>query len=155
MVTFTSVNASSGADRYDGRVAGVSALACGSEVGGDVDVPRGLLSELQRDQVEEIEVRVNVPHQVEAGDYEIVLDVFSEEAYPDSAGRPTRLRDSVTLTITVNEFHDMQIWLDPFVESDVKTTAPGRTVRFNLNVTNNGNVPDTPTLHNHTKKGDH
>jgi len=150
VVPFTTVNEGNGADRYDIRVARVSALASGSDVLWDVDVPRGLLSELQRDQVEEIEVRVNVPHQVEAGDYEIVLDVFSEEAYPDSAGRPTRLRDSVTLTITVNEFHDMQIWLDPFVESDVKTTAPGRTVRFNLNVTNNGNVADRATLHNHT-----
>jgi hypothetical protein len=87
---------------------------------------------------------------VTAGNYEIVLDVFSEESYPDSAGRPTRLRDSITLSIAVNEFHDMQLLLDPFVESDVKTTAPGRTVRFNLNVTNNGNVPDRATLHNHT-----
>ena len=94
--------------------------------------------------------RVNVPEQVAAGDYEVVIDVFSEEAYPDAGGRSTRLRDTITLSISVNEFHDMRLWLDPFVESDVKTTAPGRIVRFNLNVTNNGNVADRATLHNHT-----
>jgi len=150
VVPLTTVNDGNGADRYDVRVARVTDLSSSSDVLWDVDVPRGVLSELQRDQSETIEVRVNVPKQVEAGDYEIVLDVFSEEAYPDNLGRPTRLRDSITLTITVNEFHDMQIWLDPFVESDVKTTAPGRTVRFNLNVTNNGNVVDRATLFNHT-----
>jgi uncharacterized membrane protein len=149
-VPIITTNLGNGADRYDIRVARVTDLATGVETLWDVDVPRGILSELQRGDAENISVTVNVPLMVEAGDYEIVLDVFSEESYPDAAGRPTRLRDSMTLKITVNEFHDMQLLLDPFVESDVKTTAPGRTVRFNLNVTNNGNVPDRATLHNHT-----
>jgi len=149
-VPIITTNNGNGADRYDVRVARVTDLASGVEVLWDVDVPRGILSELQRGDSENITVSVNVPLMVTAGNYEIVLDVFSEESYPDSAGRPTRLRDSITLSIAVNEFHDMQLLLDPFVESDVKTTAPGRTVRFNLNVTNNGNVPDRATLHNHT-----
>ena len=44
----------------------------------------------------------------------------------------------------------MRITLDPSVESKIKTTAPSRIVRFTLNVTNFGNVPDQPTIHNHT-----
>ena len=36
------------------------------------------------------------------------------------------------------------------VESRIKTTAPGRIVRFTMNLTNFGNVDDQPTLHNHT-----
>jgi len=150
VVPFTTLNDGNGPDRYDMRVSRVTSLASGTEVLWDVDVPRSLLSELQRDDSETIEVRVNVPEQVAAGDYEVVIDVFSEEAYPDDSGRSTRLRDTITLSISVNEFHDMRLWLDPFVESDVKTTAPGRIVRFNLNVTNNGNVADRATLHNHT-----
>ena len=62
----------------------------------------------------------------------------------------TRLRDVTTLTVTVREFYDMQISMDPTVENDVKTSAPGRVVRFIVNVTNAGNVPDVPTLDNHT-----
>ena len=62
----------------------------------------------------------------------------------------TRLRDVTTLQVTVNEFYDMQISMDPTVENDVKTSAPGRIVRFVVNVTNAGNVPDVPTLDNHT-----
>jgi len=149
-IPIITTNNGNGADRYDVRVARVTDLASNVEVLWDVDVPRGILSELQRGQSENITVTVDVPLMVTAGAYEVVLDVFSEESYPDAAGRPTRLRDSITLSITVNEFHDMQLLLDPFVESDVKTTAPGRTVRFNLNITNNGNVPDRATLHNHT-----
>ena len=127
-VPIITTNNGNGADRYDVRVARVTDLASGVEVLWDVDVPRGILSELQRGDSENITVTVNVPLMVTAGNYEVVLDVFSEESYPDSAGRPTRLRDSITLAITVNEFHDMQLLLDPFVESDVKTTAPGRKV---------------------------
>ncbi len=149
-VVMSTTNLGNGPDRYDVRVARVTDLSSGSEVLWDVDVPRGILGELQRGETQNITVSIDVPLMVVAGEYEVVLDVFSEESYPDSMGRPTRLRDSITLSITVNEFHDMQLLLDEFVESDVKTTAPGRTVRFNLNVTNNGNVPDRATLHNHT-----
>ena len=79
---------------------------------------------------------------------------FSEEVYPDASGRETRIRDTVVLTITVDEFHDMQISMDSSVDNAVKTSAPGRVVRFTLNVTNNGNVPDVPTLNNHTAQRD-
>ena len=34
-----------------------------------------------------------------------------------------RLRDVTTLTVTVQEFYDMQISMDPTVENDVKTSA--------------------------------
>ena len=48
----------------------------------------------------------------------------------------------------------MQINMDSTVDNAVKTSAPGRIVRFELNITNNGNVPDWPTLNNHTAKID-
>ena len=149
-VVVSTVNNGNGPDRYDVRLARVTDLSTGIEVLWDVEIPRATLGELLRDETGNATIDINVPDQVTAGDYEIVLDVFSEESYPDSSGRSTRLRDTLTLKITVNEFHDMQILLDPFVESDIKTTAPGRTVKFNLNVTNNGNIADRPTLHNHT-----
>ena len=56
--------------------------------------------------------------------------------------------------VTVNEFYDMQISMDPSVDNAVKTSAPGRIVEFVVNITNAGNVPDTPSLHNHTSSKD-
>ena len=52
--------------------------------------------------------------------------------------------------VEVNEFHDMQIIMDSNVDNAIKTTSPGRNVKFTVNITNNGNVPDTPSLNNHT-----
>jgi len=65
-----------------------------------------------------------------------------------------RVRDTVVLLVTVDEFHDMQISMDPSVDNAIKTSAPGRIVRFTFNVTNNGNVADIPTLNNHTAQRD-
>ncbi len=48
----------------------------------------------------------------------------------------------------------MQISMDPSVDNDVKTSAPGKIVQFVVNITNAGNVPDTPSLHNHTSAKD-
>jgi len=148
VIPITVQNDGNGPDRYDMRVGSITD-SNGLAQPWNIEVPRGLLQELQRDELQQVEVVVEAPQEVGAGDYTVEIDVFSEEAFSG-----TRLRDSVTLSITINEFHDMRFELDPFVESPVKTTAPGRTVRFVLNVTNNGNVPDTATLHNHTKKGE-
>jgi len=100
------------------------------------------------------DVLMNVPNRVTAGEYTVVLQAFSEELYPDASGRDTRIRDTIVLEVTVAEFHDMQISMDPTVDNAVKTSAPGRIVRFTFNVTNNGNVPDVPTLNNHTSQPD-
>jgi hypothetical protein len=48
----------------------------------------------------------------------------------------------------------MQISIDETVENAVKTSAPGRVVRYIVNITNNGNVPDVPSLNNHTATRD-
>ena len=97
---------------------------------------------------------INVPTQVPAGDYTVVIQAFSEEDYPDDSGHRTRLRDEINLQITVNEFYDMQISMDSSVDNAVKTSAPGRIVEFVVNITNAGNVPDTPSLHNHSTQRD-
>ena len=115
----------------------------------NVEIFRSDMTELQRDENQTVMIHVNTPDQVAAGEYQVTVSIFSEEAFEG-----TRLRDVIQLTINVNEYHDMQISLDPFVESAVKTTAPGRTVRFIRNLPNNGNIPDLPTMHNHTVKGD-
>ena len=60
----------------------------------------------------------------------------------------------MTFDVQVNEFHDMRISMDPRVDNPVKTSAPGRVVSFEVNITNYGNVPDTPSLHNHTSNRD-
>jgi hypothetical protein len=68
----------------------------------------------------------------------------------EEVGHSTRLREEIPIIVTVNEFYDMQISIDPTVDNAVKTSAPGRIVEFVVNVTNSGNVVDTPALHNHT-----
>ena len=108
------------------------------------------LEELDSDSSQSFEVLMNIPQQVPAGDYTVVFHTKSEQKDEDAAGRMTRLRDVTTLTVTVREFYDMQISMDPTVENDVKTSRPRRVVRFIVNVTNAGNVPDVPTLDNHT-----
>ena len=140
-------NTGNGADRFDISVNSIIDSEGNSDVW-DIDIPRVLFEELDRDQTQEMIIHVNVPEKTFAGDYTIKLDVLSEEPY-----QGTRLRDSIVLQIEVVEFHDMRIELDPSVESKIKTTAPGRVVRYILNVTNFGNVADQPTLHNHTQTG--
>ena len=142
-------NDGNGPDRFDFRLARVTD-AFGVDVIWDIDIPRASLVELSAGTYQEFDVLMNVPNQVKAGEYTVVLQAFSEEPYPDASGRDTRLRDTVELTVTVNEFHDMQISMDSSVDNPVKTSAPGKIVSYTLNVTNNGNVPDVPTLNNHT-----
>ena len=146
-------NDGNGPDRFDFRLARVTD-AFGVDVIWDLQIPRENLMELSPGNYQSFDVLMNVPQRVEAGTYTVVLQAFSEEAYPDATGRETRLRDAVTLTVVVNEFHDMQISMDPTVDNSVKTSAPGRIVRFAFNVTNQGNVPDVPTLNNHTAQID-
>jgi len=149
----TVTNEGNGPDRFDFRLARVTD-AFGVDVIWDIEIPRENLQELSPGTYQAFDVLMNVPDRVPAGQYTVVLQAFSEEVYPDASGRDTRIRDTVVLTITVDEFHDMQISMDPTVDNAVKTSAPGRIVRFTFNVTNNGNVPDVPTLNNHTAQRD-
>ena len=142
-------NNGNGPDRFDYTLARVTDSA-GVDVIWDITVPRNTLEELDSGSSQSFEVLMNIPQQVPAGDYTVVFHTKSEQKDEDAAGRMTRLRDVTTLTVTVREFYDMQISMDPTVENDVKTSAPGRVVRFIVNVTNAGNVPDVPTLDNHT-----
>ena len=153
IIPTTVTNTGNGPDRYDLRLGRVFDSE-GIDVLWDIDVPRSILTELSRDTSQTVELTINVPYQVPAGDYTVVIQAFSEEDYPDELGHRTRLRDEVMFQITVNEFYDMQISMDPSVDNDVKTSAPGRIVEFVVNITNAGNVPDTPALHNHTSSKD-
>ncbi|HIC50333.1 MAG TPA: hypothetical protein EYP01_02630, partial [Candidatus Poseidoniales archaeon] len=137
-------NKGNGADRYDITVASITDSFGGSHVW-DVEIPRILFQELDRDESQTVPILLNVPEMTHAGQYTVILNVLSEEAYEG-----TKLRDTIELQVEVVEFHDMRIEVDPLVESRIKTTAPGRIVRFTMNVTNFGNMPDQPTLHNHT-----
>jgi hypothetical protein len=109
---------------------------------------------LSRDTEQLFDVQINVPDQVEAGIYTVVFQTFSEESYPDASGRLTRLRFTQEIPVYVQEFYDMQISMDETVDNAVKTSAPGRIVRFEVNITNNGNVPDWARLDNHTSQKD-
>ena len=153
IVPTTVANTGNGPDRYDLRLGRVYDSE-GIDVLWDIDVPRSILTELSRDTSQTVDLTINIPQQVPAGDYTVVIQAFSEEDYPDELGHRTRLRDEVMFQITVNEFYDMQISMDPSVDNDVKTSAPGRIVEFVVNITNAGNVPDTPSLHNHTSSKD-
>ena len=149
----TVTNFGNGPDRFDYRLARVTDPA-GVDVIWDIEVPRETLKELSRDTNQIFEITMNVPEQVEAGVYMVVFQTFSEESYPDASGRLTRLRFTQTIPVYVQEFYDMQISMDSTVDNAIKTSAPGRIVRFELNITNNGNVPDWPTLNNHTANRD-
>ena len=153
IIPTTVTNTGNGPDRYDLRLGRVQD-EFGIAVLWDIDIPRSLLTELSRDTSQTVDLTINIPQQVPAGDYIVVIQAFSEEDYPDDSGHRTRLRDEITFQVTVNEFYDMQITMDPSVENDVKTSAPGRIVEFVVNITNAGNVPDTPSLHNHTSSKD-
>ena len=142
-------NNGNGPDRFDYTLARVTDEA-GVDVIWDITVPRNTLEELDAGSSQSFDVLMNIPQQVPAGDYTVVFHTKSEQKDEDAAGRMTRLRDVTTLTVTVREFYDMQISMDSTVDNDVKTSAPGRVVRFIVNVTNAGNVPDVPTLDNHT-----
>ncbi|SUZ82348.1 uncharacterized protein METZ01_LOCUS35202 [marine metagenome] len=137
-------NLGNGPDRYDVSIASIVDASGGSHVW-DMNIPRILFQELDRDESQTVPILVNVPEQTLAGQYTITFNVLSEEPFEG-----TRLQDNLVLRITIVEFHDMRISLDPAVESKIKTTAPSRIVRFTVNVTNHGNIPDQPTLHNHT-----
>ncbi|MGY8754930.1 MAG: CARDB domain-containing protein [Candidatus Poseidoniales archaeon] len=153
IIPTTVVNTGNGPDRYDLRLGRVYDEA-GIDVLWDVDVPRSILTELGRDTSQTVDITINVPNQVPAGIYTVVLQSFSEEDYPDATGHRTRLRGEISLIVTVNEFYDMQISMDPMYDNAVKTTAPGRIVEFMVSITNGGNVVDTPSLHNHTSSKD-
>ncbi|SVA12501.1 uncharacterized protein METZ01_LOCUS65355 [marine metagenome] len=137
-------NTGNGADRYDIAVGSITDTFGGSHVW-DIEVPRILFQELDRDETQTIPIWINIPEMTHAGQYTLILHVLSEESYEG-----TKLRDTIELQIEIVEFHDMRIDVDPMVESRIKTTAPGRIVRFTMNVTNFGNMDDQPTLHNHT-----
>ena len=149
----TVTNLGNGPDRFDYRLARVTDPA-GVDVLWDIDIPRETLKELSRDTDQIFDITMNVPDQVEAGTYMVVFQTFSEESYPDASGRLTRLRFTQSMPVYVQEFYDMQISMDSTVDNAIKTSAPGRIVRFELNITNNGNVPDWPTLNNHTANRD-
>jgi len=154
IIPTTVTNAGNGPDRYDLRLGRVYETGSGIDVLWDIDILRSLLTELTRDTSQTVDITINVPTQVPAGDYTVVIQAFSEEDYPDDTGHRTRLRDEIMFQITVNEFYDMQISMDSSVDNAVKTSAPGRIVEFVVNITNAGNVPDTPSLHNHTSSKD-
>ncbi|DAC24316.1 MAG TPA: hypothetical protein D7H76_05045, partial [Candidatus Poseidoniales archaeon] len=139
-------NTGNGPDRFDITVESVTGPE-GAYIW-DIDIPRAYFGELLRDESKEFDLIINVPEKTLAGTYSVVLNVLSEEPYEG-----TRVRENIELQVEITEFHDLRITLDPAMESKIKTSAPGRTVRFLMNLTNAGNVPDTPMLHNHTKLG--
>ena len=137
-------NQGNGADRFDVTVGSITDSFGGSHVW-DINIPQILFTELDRDESQTVPILIGVPERTHAGQYTVILHVLSEESYEG-----TRLRDVIELQVEIVEFHDMRIEVDPMVESRIKTTAPGRIVRFTMNLTNFGNVDDQPTLHNHT-----
>ena len=144
-------NLGNGQDRYDITIESIVDNQGGAHVW-DMDIPRILFEELNRDESQTVPIFINVPVQTLAGDYTITFNVLSEEPFPctEDPCEGTKVQDQIVIRATIIEFHDMQISLDPTVESKIKTTAPSRIVRYTLNVSNMGNVDDQPTIHNHT-----
>ena len=85
IIPTTVTNTGNGPDRYDMRLGRVYDSA-GIDVLWDIDVPRSILTELTRDTSQTVDITINVPTQVPAGDYTVVIQTFSEEDYPDDTG---------------------------------------------------------------------
>ena len=88
ILPITVENEGNGPDRFDFRLTRVTD-AYGVDVLWDITVPRQYLQELSRGTYQNFDVMMNVPDQVQAGTYTVILQAFSEEAYPDSSGRDT------------------------------------------------------------------
>ena len=149
----TTINNGNGPDRFDFRLTTVTDPTGVPVRTGhwDIVIPRQSLEELDRDSDQTFDVLMNVPEfDIAAGLYLVEFKTLSEEAYPNEDNRLTRERDSDFLYVYVNEFYDMEIYMDPSVDNPVKVSAPGKIVSFSVNITNNGNVEDWPTLNNHT-----
>ncbi|DAC58186.1 MAG TPA: hypothetical protein D7I07_04120 [Candidatus Poseidoniales archaeon] len=149
----TTINNGNGPDRFDFRLTTViDPTGVPVRTGHwDIVIPRESLEELDRDSDQTFDVLMNVPEfDIGAGLYVVEFKTLSEEAYPNEDNRLTRERDVDFLYVYVNEFYDMEITMDPSVDNPVKVSAPGKIVSFAVNITNNGNVHDWPTLDNHT-----
>ena len=149
----TTTNNGNGPDRFDFRLTTVIDPSGVPVRTGhwDIVIPRESLEELDRDSDQTFDVLMNIPEfDIGAGLYVVEFKTLSEEAYPNEDNRITRERDIEFLYVYVNEFYDMEITMDPSVDNPVKVSAPGKIVSFAVNITNNGNVFDWPTLDNHT-----
>ena len=149
----TTMNNGNGPDRFDFRLTTViDPTGVPVRTGHwDIIIPRESLEELDRDSDQTFDVLMNIPEfDIGAGLYVVEFKTLSEEAYPNEQNRITRERDVDFLYVYVNEFYDMEISMDPTVDNPVKVSAPGKIVSFALNITNNGNVQDWPSLDNHT-----
>lgn len=152
------LNKGNGADAYNVRLQRVTD-ADGVDVLWNVDIPnrcQGLncnaetqIIELERRASQVIDLVIHVPDEVLAGSFTAVFEVLSEEVY-----QGTNVQETIPVQIEVQEFHDLRMNVDVLSDNPVKTTAPGKTVTYTLEVHNNGNVPDTPSLHNHTATRD-
>ena len=47
----------------------------------DIVIPRILFQELDRDELQEILIMINVPEETLAGQYTIVIEIYSEESF--------------------------------------------------------------------------
>ena len=157
VLSTTTTNNGNGPDRFDYRLASVVdpdgvPVRTGHW---DITIPREGLEELSRDSNQLFDVLMNVPDfDIAAGLYVITFKTYSEEDYLDADNRLTRLRDVDYLYVYVNEFYDMEIYMDPSVDNPIKVSAPGKIVSFSVNLTNNGNVEDWPSLDNHTAQSE-
>ena len=106
-------NLGNGQDRFDVTIESIIDDKGAAHVW-DMYIPRILFEELNRDESQTVPIYINVPVQTLAGDYTITFNVLSEEPYEG-----TRVQDQVVLRATIIEFHDMQISLDPLVESKI------------------------------------
>ena len=128
-------NDGNGPDRFDFRLALVT-----DAFGVDVIWDTRFHEKRRRnspDTYQKFDVTMNVPNRASRRIHRGFASLL-EEVYPDASGRETRIRDTIVLA-TVDEFHDMQIPMDPTVDNAVKTSAL-KDCSPTFNVTNNGTL---------------
>ena len=99
-------NLGNGPDRFDVTIESITDSDGNSHVW-DIEIPRILFGELDRDEIGEYPIIINVPEKTLAGQYTVNFNIYSEEEYEGS-----KLRDVISLKINIIEFHDMRIEYD-------------------------------------------
>jgi len=154
-------NQGNGPDRWDLTLDGIVDKN-GNRYNWDIVLNKSQIMFLDRNADQELVLEIEVPYDSLMGDYTLSFNILSQGA---------RLQSVLPVQVSVLEYHDLKICprftlkstvlsemgcdrsgvIDDRVESAIKETAPGKTVRFVFNITNYGNVEDLATFHVHTK----
>mgnify|MGYP001238630533 CR=1 FL=1 len=166
---FMITNLGNGADRWDLRLDGITSKTVDNNGNTktenyfwEVQLNNSKRESLKRFETANRIVEIDVPYNALKGDYVVTFSLLSNSKIEQR---------QIPIKVTVLEYHDLRICpqftlkatllaemgcdeagvIDATVESSIKETSPGKTVRFVFNVSNYGNVEDLMSFGFHTR----